>query len=113
MNSVDLLMFPPLHKRALGTAIGVWAALVVFSLTALTLLQPDAPAPDLSLLNQYFTGYTVSWRGAVVGGAWAGVAGFTAGWFLALVRNLVIGLALLYLRSRTELAQARDFLDHI
>lgn len=102
-----------MHKRAFGVAIGLWAALVVFSLTAVALLRPEVAGPDLTLLNQYFAGYSVSWEGGIVGAFWAGVAGFTTGWFLALVRNLWMSLYLFWLRSRAELDQSRDFLDHI
>jgi hypothetical protein len=108
-----LYMFAPVHKRAFGVAVGLWAALGVFVLTAVVLLRPEQPAPDLILLTQYFAGYSVSWHGAVVGGCWAGLVGFTAGWFLALCRNFAVGLTILTLRARSELGQTHDFLDHI
>ena len=82
-------------------------------LTAVHLLMTPAPTLDLSLLSQYFPGYTVSWTGALVGGAWAFVAGFCAGWFTAFVRNLVLAVSLFVMRSKAELAESRDFLDHI
>jgi hypothetical protein len=105
--------FAPLHKRAFGTAIGATAALGTFLVTAIYLLRDPQPGFDLGLLAQYFAGYTVSWRGAFVGAAWAGMAGFVAGWFLAFARNLVLTVTLLLIRSRAELEQTRDFLDHI
>lgn len=113
MTSPPLLAFAPLHKRAFGLALGITAGLTVFLLTAVVVLRPEHPAPDLILLAQYFSGYEVSWRGAVVGAFWAGVAGFTAGWFLAMCRNLALGITLLVLRTRSEMDQTRDFLDHI
>jgi hypothetical protein len=102
-----------MHKRAFGVAVGLWAALLVFSLTAVALLRPSVAGPDLALLSQYFTGYTVSWGGSIIGAFWAGVTGFTMGWFFALVRNLWLSLYLFLVRSRSELDQSRDFLDHI
>lgn len=113
MTDTLLLAFAPLHKRAFGVALGLAFGLIVFLLTAIVVLQPGAPAPDIGLLAQYFTGYEVSWRGAVVGALWAGVAGFTAGWFLAMCRNLAIGILLFVVRSRSDMEQTRDFLDHI
>jgi len=107
------LAFPPLHKRALATAFGVAAGLVTFVMTTMYLLRDPQPGFDLGLLAQYFTGYSLSWRGAFIGAAWAGLTGFVLGWFLAFVRNLVIALILFAVRTRAELDQTRDFLDHI
>ncbi len=107
------LAFLPLHKRALGMAIGAAAGLVCFLLTAVALLRPTPPEFNLMLLAEYFYGYTVSWPGAFVGLAWGFVAGFTAGWFLAFARNFAIAASLWLTRTRAELAASRDFLDHI
>ena len=114
-KSVDLALtrsFLPLHKRALGTATGVAAATIVFFATAIALLRADHSMP-LWLLSQYFAGYSVTWTGAVIGAAWAGFAGFVMGWFLAFSRNVLVGLLLIYIRTRAELSQSRDLLDHI
>ena len=107
------LLFAPLHKRALGIAFGTAAAAVTFLMTAVSLLRDPQPGIDLALLAQFFAGYTVSWPGALIGAGWAWVAGFALGWFLAFSRNLIVALLLFAARSRAELEQARDFLDHI
>lgn len=108
-----VLAFAPLHKRAFGTAIGLTAALIVFALTAFHLLVQPAEAIDLSLLGQYFYGYSVSWPGAWIGGAWAFFAGFVAGWFTAFCRNLIIATWLFIGLTKAELGATRDFLDHV
>jgi hypothetical protein len=108
-----MLLFAPIDKRAFGAAIGVVAALGVGGLTALQLLVNPQPAMDLSLLSQYFAGYTVSWPGVFAGAAWGFATGFCAGWFTAFVRNLVMALSLFMIRSKAELSDSRDFLDHI
>jgi uncharacterized membrane protein YczE len=108
-----MLLFAPIDKRAFGVAIGVVSALGVAGLTALQLIANPHPAPDISLLSQYFAGYTVSWTGVLVGALWAFATGFCAGWFTAFVRNLVLALSLFMLRSKAELSDSRDFLDHI
>lgn len=105
--------FLPLHKRAFGMATGTAAAITIFVITAVTVLRQPQPGVDLELLAQYFAGYTVTWRGAVVGAAWAGFVGFTMGWFLAFGRNLLVAVMLVYIRTKAEIAQTRDFLDHI
>jgi len=107
------LAFAPLHKRHFGVACGVAAALLVVALTLVHLVRsPDNDNP-LGLLSQYFAGYTVSLSGAIVGGLWAGFAGFVAGWFLAFCRNLAVAVTVLVLRTRATVAASRDFLDHI
>ncbi len=108
-----LLAFAPLHKTALGAAVGVAAAAMTFLVTAVYLIRAPEPGFDLGLLAQVFYGYSVSWRGALIGAAWAGFAGFVLGWFLAFARNLALAVMLLLIRTRAELDRTRDFLDHI
>ena len=105
--------FLPLHKRALGMAIGTASGLFFFFVTAVSVLRPDATGPDLRLLDEYFYGYTVTWAGAFVALAWGFVVGFVAGWFSAFTRNFVIAASLWLSRTRNELEASRDFLDHI
>jgi hypothetical protein len=108
-----MMLFAPVDKRAFGAAIGTAFALVVVALTLVEVLVDREPSINLDLLSQYFTGYTVSWTGAAIGGAWAFFVGFCAGWFTAFTRNLVMALSLFMLRSRAELDSSQDFLDHI
>ncbi len=109
-----LLAFTPMHKRALGLAFGTAAALLVFGVTVVHLLfvrQRDAL--NLYLLREYFYGYDVSWPGAFIGAWWGFFTGFVAGWFLAFARNVALALSLFITRTRAELRESRDFLDHI
>jgi hypothetical protein len=107
------LAFAPVHKRAFGVAVGAASGLVVFAATAVYLLRGGHEPLNLALLAEYFYGYTVSWRGAFVGLLWGGAVGFVAGWFLAFCRNLAFAVSIWVLRTKSELAQTRDFLDHI
>lgn len=108
-----LLAFAPVHKRALGIAVGLVAALVVAGLTLASLvLDPEGRFP-LALLGQYFAGYTVSVPGIAIGAAWALFVGFVAGWFAAFARNLTVATWIFLVRARAELRATRDFLDHI
>lgn len=108
-----LLAFSPVHKSAFGIAIAAVSALLVFGATALTIIQPPGSRIRLELLAVYFRGYSVSWVGALIGAGWAAVAGFVFGWFLAFCRNLVLAISLFVIRTRAQLAETRDFLDHI
>jgi hypothetical protein len=107
-----LLVFAPLHKRAMGVAVGTVFGLLVFLATLAMTLRGGDGYP-LSLLSEYFFGYRVSGTGALIGLAWGFLSGFVFGWFFAFCRNLVIAVWLFVVRTREELAQSRDFVDHI
>jgi hypothetical protein len=103
----------PVHKLALGLAVGTTAGALTFLLTLFQTVVQPADAPNLFLLNQYLYGYEVSVKGAFIGAFWASIAGFVAGWFLAFVRNLCVAIRLRYSSARAELSQTLDILDHI
>jgi len=103
----------PVHKLALGLAVGLTAGVLIFLVTVFHVLVQPSGGPDLALLSQYFYGYEVSAKGAAVGAFWASVSGFVAGWFLAFVRNLCVAIRVRYLSARAELVSTHDFLDHI
>jgi hypothetical protein len=107
------LAFAPLHKRCLGTAVGVALGVLVFAATLVHLARsPGEPYP-LVLLQQYFRGYSVSVGGAFIGLAWGFAVGFVLGWTFAFVRNFALAATALVFRARAELAENRGFLDQI
>jgi hypothetical protein len=108
-----LYAFAPLHKRAFGVAVGTAGALFMVLLTLGGLLLPSASEFPLELIGQYFTGYTVSWPGVVIGAAWGFVVAFVAGWFAAFCRNLALAISAFVIRTRAEIEATREFLDHI
>jgi len=105
-------LFAPLDKRAFGVALGVSGALAVAGVTIANLLR-GTPWAGLGLLSEYFAGYSVSWSGVLIGAVWGFAVSFCAGWLLAFVRNLTLALSLFMLRSRAELDETSNFLDHI
>ena len=113
MSAPATLAFAPVHKRVLGTAVGAVSGVAVFALTAFHVIFRPANGLDIGLLSQYFTGYEVSWSGAFVGLFWGFFAGFVAGWFVAFIRNFVVAVRVFTMRTRAELTQTKDFLDHI
>ena len=64
-----MFAFAPLQKRAMGTAVGIAAAIIVFVGTAIPLLRRGEQHIPLDRLQAYFRGYSESWRGAVMGAA--------------------------------------------
>lgn len=107
------LAFSPLHKAAFGTATGVAGSLFVSLLTVGAIVSPEARAFPLGLLAQYFAGYSVTWGGVLVGAVWGFSVSFVAGWFVAFCRNLALAIVSFTYRTRAELTQTREFLDHI
>jgi len=107
------LAFAPLHKRAFGMAVGTAAGLLIALVTAFHVLFIPPDTVRLDLLGQYFYGYRVSWAGVFIGGAWGFGVGFVMGWFAAFCRNLALAVSVFITRTRAELGQTRDFLDHI
>jgi hypothetical protein len=107
------LAFAPVHKRALGVAVGAVFGLILFAVTVFHLLVGPPNGPNIALLAQYFYGYDVTWRGAFVGLFWGFATGFVAGWFVAFSRNFITAVSVFALRTKAELAQTKDFLDHI
>jgi hypothetical protein len=107
------LAFAPLHKRAFGIALGTAAGLTVALVTLIYLAWGNPPDINLGLLRAYFWGYRANWSGVLVGLWWGFVAGFVAGWFLAFCRNAIIAISVFLIRTRSQLSNTRDFLDHI
>jgi hypothetical protein len=112
-----LRAFAPLHRGAMGVAWGVVLGCGIFLLTAVLLVKGPqgnhSVGPNLALLAQFFFGYTVTWPGAFIGLLWGLVVGFVLGWGFAFTRNLVFWLWLTLVRSRAEMEQYDDFLDHM
>jgi hypothetical protein len=113
MSGSSGFAFAPIHKKLLGIALGAVAGLGLFALTAFHVVVHPDPALPIALLSQYFYGYDVSWPGAFIGLFWGFFTGFVFGWFVAFVRNFVFAIRIFLLRSKAELTQTKDFLDHI
>jgi hypothetical protein len=109
--SIDL-MFPRVHRAALGTAVGLTGAAAIFLLTAFHLLAGRTPSP-LGLLSQYFLGYRETWSGAFIGAGWMFGVGFAWGWLLGLAHNLNLDIWLMLIRAKTDLTRTRNVLDQL
>lgn len=107
------IAFAPVHKSALGVATGLTTGLALALVTVFHVVARPENAPPLQLLAEYFYGYQVTWLGAFIGLWWGFVVGFVIGWFVAFVRNFALASWIFVVRTRAELAQTRDFLDHI
>ena len=109
-----LLAFAPMHRTAMGVAFGVAFGGLLFVMTMALVIKGGYPVgPNLALLGQFLFGYTVTFFGAFVGLLWGFGVGFLLGWGFAVVRNLVIWSWLVVIRSRAEMDEYGDFLDHM
>lgn len=109
-----LLAFAPMHRTAMGAAFGVVFGGVLFLMTMALVIKGGYPVgPNLSLLGQFFFGYTVTFAGAFVGLLWGFGVGFLLGWGFAVIRNLIVWSWLVLVRSRAEMDEYGDFLDHM
>lgn len=106
------LLFAPVDKRAFGVAIGTVSGIGIFAVTAIDLAR-GLPWHGLRLIGEYFVGYQLTWKGALIGLLWGFAVGFCGGWFVAFARNLALAISLFIIRTRAELDTTRDFLDHI
>ena len=94
---------------ALGAASGIVLGVGLFLATAVLLLRGGHPVgPNLSLLANYLLGFEVSWPGAFVGLAEAGLGGFAFGWLLARLVNALVAAEGRRLIARIEAMYAVD-----
>ena len=81
-----------LRAGVLAIVIGCLSSAVLFLATVWLLIRGgETVGPHLSLLGNYFPGYSVTWTGAVIGGFWGLVSGGLAGWLTAWIYNYVAG----------------------
>jgi hypothetical protein len=72
-----------------GIVLGLLTGSVIFIATNwLVLKGGPRVGPHLSLLNQFFIGYDVSFLGSLVGFAYGSAVGFAVGYVIAFVYNL-------------------------
>jgi hypothetical protein len=117
LNIPDKLLiqaFAKLDKIALGLAAGIMGGLGLFFATVILLIKGGNPVgPNLALLGQYFIGYTVTWKGSLIGLAYGGVSGFILGWFTAFLRNLFVAMYIYTVKLKSNLLTINDFLGHL
>ena len=80
-----------LKAGALALVLGLISGVGLFAMTAVLLIEngPNT-GMHLRLLNHFFWGYTVTWKGAFVGFLWAFATGAFIGWLIASVYNTIV-----------------------
>lgn len=106
-------VFAKMDKLGLAIAVGSVCSLAVFIATLwLIITGVESADPNLQLLGQYFIGYTITVKGAVIGMAYSFFWGFIWGWLFAYLRNFFHGIFIYIVRKKAELLSFRDFLDN-
>jgi hypothetical protein len=80
-----------LSRNVLGLTLGMLLGFGLFLATIILVLKggPD-PGAHLSLLNQFFPGYQVTFSGSFLGLIYGFLVGYISGWIIATVYNWVV-----------------------
>ena len=82
-----------LNARVFGLVSGFLCGLVIFLATNWLVIKGGDPiGPHLSLLNQYFIGYRVSFLGSIIGFAYGFAVGMIGGGFTCWLYNKIVFL---------------------
>lgn len=80
-----------LGSRVLGIVCGLLCGFILFAATAFLVIKGGpVVGPHLSLLGQFFPGYSVTWPGAFLGFFYGFVCGFLGGWLVGWVYNTIV-----------------------
>ncbi|MBN1842777.1 MAG: hypothetical protein JW883_10915 [Deltaproteobacteria bacterium] len=80
-----------LNTKALGLVLGLLFGFATFIATNwLVIKDGDAVGPHLSLLGQYFIGYTVSFSGSFIGFAYSFALGTLSGALVGWIYNKIV-----------------------
>jgi hypothetical protein len=83
--------FDQFSEQGSGLALGVLAALSLFTATIVLVLKGGPiVGPHLGLLSAYFPGYRVTVLGAFIGAGYAFFLGYGAGRVLATIYNRIV-----------------------
>ncbi len=105
--------FARLDPVALGAAFAVVAGVGLFLATAVLLLNGATRLEEVALLGQYFLGFSVTWKGAVIGLLEAAAGGFALGYATARLRNHALAAYATRLRRRLAAEVEGRVLDEV
>lgn len=115
-DPVDRIIVESLAKLdgvALGISLGLIFGLIIFAATNILIFKGgEVVGPNLSLLEQYFVGYEVTFSGSIVGLIYGVLVGFIVGWLIATLRNFVVSLYIHYLKVRGSMSAVNDYIDN-
>ena len=90
LEEVVLSRLMRLNAIVYGLVFGIIFGLIIFVATIwLVIKGGPVVGPNLSLLNQFFIGYKVTFLGSLIGFAYGFVTGFLIGFIIAFIYNKV------------------------
>jgi hypothetical protein len=82
-----------IQAAVLALVFGLLGGLAIFVMTAWLIVKGgEHVGPHLQLLGQYFIGYSVSWKGSIVGFLWGSLVGGIIGWAIGIVYNRIVNI---------------------
>jgi protoporphyrinogen oxidase len=114
LDQAIISAFARLDKFAFAVSVGTVSGLAVFLATLILILKGgQVVGPTMNLLGQYFAGYSVTTRGALIGFGYAFLWGFILGWLFAYLRNIVAGLYVFRIIKERDYSTFKNFIDYI
>ena len=109
-----VLVLAHLDPKALGVASGFVLGLWIWGLTIFRIIRGGEQSGGyLTLMSNYFIGYSVSVPGSVIGFIYALLIGLVLGYSFARMRNFFVQCYLWYIRRRAEREVFSDLLDRL
>src|SRR5262247_1543987 len=82
-----------IQAGVLALVFALLGGIGLFTMTVWLLLKGGHQVGvHLQLLGQYFVGYSVTWRGSVIGFFYGALAGGIIGWVIGVIYNKVVDL---------------------
>ncbi len=101
-------------KLALAVAVGIVSGFYVMLPTLyVVMVGGERVGFPISLLGQYFIGFTATHKGALIGYLYGFFWGFIFGWLIAYLRNAFVGFYVSYVQRKAEIQSLRDFMKYI
>jgi hypothetical protein len=114
LEGVIAQAFLKLDRRAFGLSLGITFGLLLWLATIfLTLKGGAVVGPKLTLLSQYFPGYSVTPSGSILGLVYGFLSGFVLGWGFAFLRNTTVFLYMAFVRRQAEWQLLRKLAEYL
>jgi len=106
--------FCRMDKLAFAVAVGSVSGLMVLIATLWLVIEGGTVVgPHLSLLSNYFVGYSVTVKGAFIAFAYSFSWGFLFGWLFAYLRNLFVAYYIYRAKRKAEMFSLSDLFDRL
>jgi hypothetical protein len=114
MESAVAATYARMNRTAFGISTGATTGMFLLAATLFLVLKGGAVVgPNLSLLNQYFPGYRVTFAGSFIGLFYGSLVGFASGWLFAFVRNAVVLVYMAVMRRSIERQLIMDLIQRL